>query len=93
MQCTVPCAKYCRRELCGRPPTLCATLPAARADARGIESLASQLALAQLQQLDFARLRDGLVHCLPDNVFWCGPAPFPSARVAAAATLHRMVAR
>jgi hypothetical protein len=71
-------------------------LPAGRscaADTRGAEFLASSLALSQLQLLDFARVREGLARCLPDNVYWCGPAPFPSCRVAAAAMLRRMVAR
>lgn len=58
-----------------------------------MESLATQLALAQLQLLDFGRVRDGQARCLPDNVLWCGPAPFPSPRLAAAAMLQRMVTR
>ena len=63
------------------------------ADNRGAEFLASQLALSQLQLLDFARIKDGQAKCLPDSAVWRGTTPFPSSRVAAAAILRRMVAR
>lgn len=63
------------------------------ADTRAVEFLASQLALSRLQLLDFTRVRDGQARCLPDNICWCGPEPFPSSPLAAAAMLQRMVAR